>query len=257
MDEVTENIKLEVNIPDSQPFEEEELEEEKETLPETSTDEKPDETKSTEETPVEEVVDDTEPELNEPKPVEGETIKERALRKEVEKLRGKLRKERAEELIIQKEQPIAENTSLDDYDPLEVEKLDKILAARGYIKKEEIEKKTYDEIALGELDEFLKSHPEYDDDSVYKQFQDELSVYAKPQNPKKYKELFDRVHKTIFGDNVVKQNVAAANEKLKVASHGSATVTKPNTKSAKVLDQKLKEYLQGYSDDELIDMFGN
>lgn len=260
MDDYTEKLDVEVNIPDSQPFEEEEELEEKETQSESSPDEQPDETETTEEV-VEEVVDNAEPIKPEPKPVEGETPKERALRKEVERLRKEKRDSMKEQLFVPKEEPIKQDVSLEEFDPAEVEKLDKILAARGYVKKDQIAAQTYNEVRDSELDTFLTLHPEYSADNdkdnlLWNQFLEELAIYAKPANPKQYKVLFERVHKNIVGDTVVDRDVtAAASEKLKVASHGSATVNKPKPQpKPSSIDPELKRYMKGFSDEELAEM---
>jgi len=59
--------------------------------------------------------------------------------------------------------------------------------------------------------------------------------------------LFDRVHKSVVGESAVSPNVtAAASEKLKVASHGSATVNKPKPQpKSSSIDPDLHKYMKG------------
>ena len=264
MDENTETLDVEVNIPDSKPFEEEEELEEKETQSESSPDNQPDEeTETTEEVVEEPIVDNTEPEKKEPKPVEGETPRERALRKELESERQKVRNLKSQNLFVP-EEPISKTTvseDLSEFDPEELAKFNKLvnitLKKEGYVKKEELQTQTYNEVRDDEFHSFLDVHPEYEkDDLLWKQFQEELSLYAKPQNPKAYKVLFDRVHKSVVGESAVSPNVtAAASEKLKVASHGSATVNKPKPQAkTSSIDPDLHKYMKGWTDEELAEM---
>src|SRR3990167_11388884 len=80
------------------------------------------ETETTEE--IDETTEEPEkkPEVIEPNPVEGETLRELALRKETERLRGLLRKEKTAELFVKHESPNLEvvDPLLDEYDPEEL-----------------------------------------------------------------------------------------------------------------------------------------
>ena len=285
MDDYTESQKLEVNIPDSKPFkEEEEIEEdEKETPPEPSTDEKPDETteqeteepeaesddepKEEEIVPEKDVEVDSEPKKKTPKPVEGETPKEFALRKELERERKKVRNLMSKQLNVKKQDSdifVDDKDSLKDYDPDEITRLDKILQSRGYVRKDELQKQTFKDQTDHELNVFLKEHKEYlpenDKENVlWNQFKEEFSILRKPANVDQYKDFLERTHKSIFCNKTINKNTAAAaKEKLQVASHGSTTVNKPKVHSkSSSITPEMKSHLKGFTDEEIEDMFGS
>lgn len=246
------------------PSDDEELIESKET-------ETPSES-STEKEPDEELSDETKDNsIHQPKPVVGETPKETALRKEVERLRSRVRDQRKEELFpADVKQPEVKDkefssTLLEKYDKDELNNfktLIKELAPElGFVKKDELDKTAYQQAAETILDEFLQDHtellPENDpDDLHWKQFQEEVKLYSRPQNPKDYKKILSRAFASAFGittTNDDKAKIDAQQQKLGVASKsgGSATKTVDKNVSTKKIDSSLSAHLKGFSDDEL------
>lgn len=237
--------------------------EEKET-PESSSDEKKPDGETEEETPEPEKVKEEESEAetvvesdkeppegdvvkDEPKAVEGETIREKALRLETSRVKKLLREERTKKLIgdvqpqatTSTELSAEEKEVLKGFDQEQVtnqEKLFNILAKkRGLVNKDEFTKQTYTETAQAVLDEFLENHEEYSaekdpDGLLWKQFKEEFNLYQKPANPKDFKKIFNRVHNGIFDITTTPKQTpaqaAAKQEKLQVASAG-ATAAKP------------------------------
>lgn len=209
-----------------------------------------------------------------PKPVEGETPKEYALRKEVERLKGKVREARSKEVFT--ETPVQQPTVkpekkaiLEKYNPEELEQFKEIMGVvaddLGYVRKDEYQKTTFQTVADEVLNSFLDTHPEYapendKDDILWNRFKEELSLYKTPSNPKDYKRIFDRVHKDIFNIQQVDSSInkiKAGQEKIKVASHSSASSDKTPVRSKKepTIDPSLKNHLKGFNDSELNEIF--
>ena len=250
----------------------EQNDEEKETPSPSSDDKKPeDEQPPKEEIPQRQVVS----EKKEPKPVEGETPREYALRKEVERLRQKARGEMTKDMFgntppVEKPAPTSKSKEvLSKYNPEEVQNFKEVMEAvaddLGYVRKEEYQKSTYASQREEILNQFLDSHPEYapendKDDLLWNRFKEELSMYRDPANPKDYKKIFDRVHKDIFSiqtDPASINKIKAGQEKLKVASHASASSNRPITQrnQGPALDPSLKVHMKGFDDEELSDIF--
>lgn len=225
--------------------------EEKETPTESSSEEEPDEQQ-------EAVVDHT----KEPKPVEGETPKEKALRLEVQRLRKERRQERASEIStetpkMKEEQDPEVDSVLSKYDPDELKNLEEVVDViakkKGWMRKDEQFAQTYTEKANEIKDEFLAEHPEYlpendKDDTLWNAFKREFEMYKKPENPKDLKKILNRVHKEVYGGKDIDMaKISAKQEKLR--SH--AGTTQGGTLVRSTSNPALREQLKGFSEEEL------
>lgn len=245
--------------------------EEKETLSETSTDDKP---TTDEPTKVDEVSGDVDDKLADVKPVEGETPRERALREEVTRLRRIRRVERGQKMF----KDVSVSTNIEDlseedkevlaaFDPEQVSNMEKLFAIQakklGFVKKDEFAKQTFHEQAQNVLDDFLEKHPEYDESNdpdglLWGKFQKEYSQYKIPENPKDLGRIFNKIHKEVFGittDTSTLKKVEAQQEKIKIASH-SASSGASSTKSESRVDDDTKKLvnsgaMKGFSDEDL------
>jgi hypothetical protein len=288
--EVEEQSDTEVEVKEP----EEDSGEEKETPSESSTDDKPDveekdeesDKSSTDEKSKEEQDEKSEPKdvdvpAKEPKPVEGETPRERALRKELENQRHINREQRKKELFGKPERTEPAPTSRSEqkqrtaklaelekeFDPTELKNFRKALEAAaedlGFVRKEELQASTYSQSASEELDKFIEKHPDYlpendKDDVLWKQFQEEFALYKKPEDPRKLSKIFERVHQSVIGDKPTesKSEVDAKNQKIKSASHSASSGASrrepsPSTSGGKI-DPLLRPYLKGdFSDLDL------
>lgn len=198
---------------------------------------------------------------NEPKPVEGETLREKALRLEVERLRRKNKEIKKSEIFPNKAEPIIikKDDELSDYDPGELEKFAKVAKTLGFIQKDEVVSEKYNDIANEKLEEFLETHKEYSpendkDDLLWKQFQDKFQsgLYnTRPTDPKQYKVIFERIHEDIFGSKKIESNaIAAKQEKIKSVSHTSGIANTPKINNSSI-DPGVKSYFKGFDDEEL------
>lgn len=284
--EVQFSEELKVDLEDSTPdngdesveTDEQPQETEKDTPAESSPENKPAEEQKEEETQADDSSDESVPEVPQPKPVEGETPRERGLRLDNQKLRAKLRAERANSLLEEEDSPLdipsvekseRINKLKEKYSEDDLNNLSEVFIALsedlGFVRKDHLQKSTYQQQATDILDSFIESHPEYQpendpDDVLWKQFQDEIKLYRRPQNPKEYKKILERVHQNIFGvQSPEKLNkVTAQKAKIQTASH-SAT-PRSQTEKPKVIEKSsvdrsvARQVLKGFSDEELKEM---
>lgn len=252
--------------------EETQPEEETETLSESSPEEKPVQEEPEEELRGRKIASEQE----KPKPVEGETPRENALRLEVARVKRLNRELKAKDLLgegvpEEKKPDITEDKRkvFEKYNPQELENLKEVLTAMaddlGFVKKSDYTRSTYQSSASEQLDAFLEKHPAYlpenDPDNVlWSRFKEEFSIYKQPNNPRDFRRLFDKIHKDIFGassDEESLKKINAQKEKIKVASH-SGTSSSKSTKSSPSgpkLDSSLRGNLKGFTDEELDEMF--
>lgn len=194
----------------------------------------------------------------EPKPVEHETPREKALRLEVQRTKALLRKERQDELFVApKEAPIAQEDDV-DLDPEQVKTFEKVARKLGFVKKDDQVAERNDDV----FQSFLEEHSEYDptndkDGMLWNQFKSEFKLYAPPQDPKTLKKVLNKVHNEVFGvqpaANLTKIN--AQREKIKVASHTGASVQKIAPRARVQAPSGLRmDAMKGFSDAELKDL---
>lgn len=193
------------------------------------------------ETEVEEPVEE-EPKV-EPKPVEGETARERALRLEVERVKGINRSLRGKKLLGDAQPAATSQTELSEedkkaleiYDPEQVANMEKLLPVLakklGFARKDELTKDQYQNTSQDVLDTWLEDHPDYlpendKGDILFNRLKEEISLYQRPSNPRGWVKILNRAHNEIMGiRSEAKESVsqvAAKQEKIKVASHGPA-----------------------------------
>lgn len=261
MTDTIEEVKEFTEKIDIEPTKDEEIidVDEEEKSPDSSSEENKElEPEEKEETPVEEVpeVEET-PEKVGPKPVEGETPRERALRLEATRLKGLLRQQRSEELFVKK--PTAPEEDLSEYDPEELKRFETLATKMGFAKKNEI----VQEKNNSEFEIFIEAHPEYSpendkDGTLWNRFKSEFNLYIPPKDPKTLKMLLNRVHNEIYGVQPAKNlsKINASQEKIKVASHTGASAgkeTRPRTQENSGLRT---DALKGFSEEEKKELFG-
>jgi len=249
--ETHEDSSTQENDTDDNPDEEDE--DESEESEEDTEDEDEDSTEEDEDHQEEETKKD------EPKPVEGETPRERALRLETTRLKALLRKERQDELFVSKKSKKDDSDDeLSGYDPDELKRFEQIATKMGFAKKDEIASDKNN----SEFDSFLEAHPEYlpenDSDGVlWDQFKSEFNLYVAPSDPKSLKKVLNKVHKEIFGTQPQKNlnKINASREKIKVASHTGASAEKtPKVKKSVNHDLRI-DAMKGFTDEEKEELF--
>lgn len=212
-------------------------------------------------------------------PVEGETPAERGLRKQVEELRGKLRKERTDEIVKDvttvsaartKELSEEDKAVIGKFKPNEIAALREVIPVlakeAGYIREDQLAGQSYAEKAQDQLNAFLDKHPEYlpendKEGTLWGSFKSEYELYKQPTNPRDFSKIFERIHKDVFGIKPAGAlpKVNAQREKASVASHtGASSAARPSAaKPSKASAAQFRtDALKGFSAEEIEEMFG-
>lgn len=207
--------------------------------------------------------------------VPGETPRERALRSEVTRLKGKLRGDQVREVIGTEghagkstELSETEKATIGKYKPEEVQALKEIFPVlakeMGFVRKDELESSTFLEKSQDVLNTFLDKHPEYlpendKDGALWDSFKSQYGLYKPPTNPKDFAKIFDKIHRDVFGIQPGKgalKTVSAQQQKAKSASHAGASSAPaaPKGKPATPNSSVRVDMLKGFSDEELADL---
>lgn len=221
----------------------------------------------------------------EAKVVDGESPRERALRLEVQRVKEINRGLRGKKLLgdaqpMSASQPAElspeDKQALEAFDPEAVANMEKLLPVLakklGFVKKDDFSKDQYQGTSQDVLDAWLEDHPDYlpendKGDILFNRLKDEMSLFQKPANPKGWVKILNRAHNEIMGITTKPKEsaaqVQAKQEKIKVASHGPASVSSPKTQTRVVSqdDQELRALaekggLKGFSQEEIDEMFG-
>ena len=206
---------------------------------------------------------DEAPKIVEPKPVEGETPRERALRLEATRLKGLLRQQRSDELFVKKETVIPKDEELAGYDPEEIKRFKTVADKLGFASKDDILNQTTQDRLNNEFESFIDSHPEYapenDKDGIlWDQFKAEFGLYNSPKDPKILRKVLNKVHNEIYGVQPAKNlnKINASQEKIKVASHTGASAGKETRPIVRQSSGLRTDALKGFSEEEKKELFG-
>ena len=264
-------------------IEDDSSDEEKDTSTDSSTEKKPD---SEDDDVSDKKEDDSSDEDDKPDKVNEplkdgivETPREKALRLEVDRLRGDNRSKKTDELFAGSDVSVKKTELSEDkkdrlkkYDPKEIENLREVLDVMaddlGFIKKDEFQKTSYSGQAKNILDDFLEVHKEYDpindkDDVLWNRFRSEFKLYKVPENPRDLKKLFNKIHNDVVGIKPSSdlRKIEANKEKIDSASH-SASKNKSNKRAEQVVDRSqssvtkedARRGLKGFTDEEIDDL---
>jgi len=201
-------------------------------------------------------------EVKEPKPVDGETPRERALRMETSRLKGLLRKERQDELFVKQPTVKSKEEDLSEYDPEEVKRLETLVSKLGYVKKNEYVQQSVLEKNNAEFDTFIEEHPEYSaendkDGILWNQFKAEFGLYQPPQDPRTLRKVLNKVHNEIYGIKPAMNlnKINAQQQKLKVASHTGTMGSKASISSPQAPNPNIRrDMLKGFDEEDLKEM---
>ena len=206
-----------------------------------------------------------EPEVkSEPKPVEGETPREKALRLEATRLKGLLREQRKEELFVKQPTDISKNEEdIAGYDPEEVKRFKTLVDKLGYAKKDDILSQTSSERLNDTFSEFMEVHPEYapetdKDGLLWNQFKAEFALYNPTKDPKILKKVLNKVHNEVYGVQPAKNlnKINASQEKIKVASHTGASTGKETRRAVQSPSGLRTDMMKGFDEAEIKELLG-
>lgn len=200
----------------------------------------------------------------EPKPVEGETPREKALRLEATRLKGLLRAERRDELFVKQPTEITPpDDELAQYDPEELKRFEKLATKMGFAKKDEIMSQSNQERLDDVFNEFIEGHKEYapendKDGLLWNQYKSEFQLYNPSKDPKVLKKILNKVHNDIFGVQPAKNlnKIHASQEKIKVASHTGASAGKETRQRPQAPSGLRLDALKGFDEKELKELLG-
>lgn len=213
----------------------------------------------------------------EPKPVDGETPREKALRLEITRLRTerrnagnvdllpKQRQEKNEE-IDKRIEKLKEKYSLEELQNME-EAIDVLAAKRGYVRKEQAYQQAVDDV----IESFLDIHPEYKpendaDDERWTSFKTILKrdYNIEGKTPRQIYALFEKANRDVreqFGENFTEAKsieqddgkIQAQRQKIQSVSHagGGTGKSQPSGKQLKV-DPTVRSFFKGFEDEDFI-----
>lgn len=200
-----------------------------------------------------------------PKPVEGETPREKALRLEIQRLR---QEKREKDGIFKTVAPAPIHdedyeTLRGEYDPSEFEKLEKIFDVigkkKGYVRAEDV----YREKGQDTLNGFLDSHSEYKpendpEDVHWKTF---IKILDRDYNrngksPAELSKIFEKVNRDVkeeLGESskrtIAPQRTAEV-QKVRSVSHAGGVKTEVVKKSNAPTDPEVRKRFKGFDDDD-------
>jgi len=168
--------------------------------------------------------------------------------------------------------PQTKDDDLSDIEQEDIERMERILRAKGYAPKAEHDAESFKSGQQVIEDAFYETNPQYkpendDNDVLYDALQKEIAFFAKPKNAAQVKGLLQRAHKEVkakypsrFVERSSKAEVDTANRaKMKIAGTASGTSGPSAGGKAKGktnLGEKQIQALQdgGFSDEEIAEM---
>ena len=177
------------------------------------------------------------------------------LLKELQDLRGSRREIKQVEL----EKVQDKIDELKDLHPDDVNTIDRVIRAKGFVTQKEASQMFYKAVQDEELNKFLAKYPEYkpendSNDLNWNSLQKELSFYRMPVDPHQMAEVLERAHKSILrvsGD----RSLSLKKRQVQTASVGSGGT--PRSSSPKItLDSDRKAMLRqgGFTEEDIAEM---
>jgi len=203
-------------------------------------------------------------EEREAKAIEALKAQKQSLLKEIVQLRQD--KRQAKESKPEDDKPIMVQDDLKDVNPGDVDLIEKVLKAKGYIRKDEVTSLTVSQQIRQEHDRWLKEHPEYlpendPNDEKWSMLKQEVETYYRsPSSPEQMRRILDKAHSEISPKptipNKPKSSVDAKKERLKAVSKASAGSAQSGKSATQRIDSSMKAYLHGFDDGELDELMG-
>jgi hypothetical protein len=159
---------------------------------------------------------------------------------------------------------------LKDVAPDDVSTIEKVLRAKGYVPRAELEReqsvRTYKQQMDDSTNEWLKENPEFDvdhdtDNTKWQKLHDYLADnFDAPKNPKASKDLLDIARDRLFGKKSPQlpekspHSIAAKKEKIAVSSAKPSSGGTNVSGSPSKLGSSARQHLIGFSEEELVEM---
>jgi hypothetical protein len=200
-----------------------------------------------------------------PKPVEGETSREKILRQQIEELRQKIRNK---DQVIKMAEPLISNEEYEalkeTYDDDELQKFEKLFDVigrkKGYVKAEDVYKDKGQETLNGFLDKHPEYKPENDPNDMrwntfYKVLERDYNRVGK--SPSELAHLFEKVNRDVleeFGESPTKTIATSQRnaelQKIRSVSHTGGTKTEVAKKSNAPTDPNVRKMFKDFDDED-------
>jgi hypothetical protein len=205
--------------------------------------------------------------LREKQKINDDISKKELLLREIVESRRK-RREVKEKLSTAESVLQDEEVDLSEFDQEEITRLEKIMRAKGFVPKHEIEEAMAKSSLKEAQEEWLNAHPEYlpendHDDILYEALRQEIALYAQPKSAKQVKSIFDKANREVksqfSGITSEKTNSSTARQaRQQVASAGTViSKSSPSNKTSKstLTPAQREELLRGgFSPEEVDEM---
>lgn len=232
----------------------------------------------TEKVPGEEETQPEAPAGKEPQKTKEELETEReALERDLQKLTEENERRRQSVIDARKERRTLRETpedsesieeDLSDVDPADIQRLEKVLKARGYVPRTELEQENVKRMQESAEEDFFTQHSEYSpdndsDDMLYGALREEIKLYARPTSAAQMKRVLARAHEQVSkrfpsrfesGSSTSTQRTASK-QKAILAGTGGGTPSSSSTPSSSekqlTNDQITQLRLGGWSEEEI------
>lgn len=193
-----------------------------------------------------------EPDGEEQKAIRGLTKERAKLLKEISDLKG-TRRELKQEKLATVEAKIEE---LEGVAPEDINLVERVLKAKGYITKSDADQMTYERTKEAQTEAFLDKYPEYKPendpgDTNWNLLQRELAFFRLPTDPKLIGEVLERAHRGIV--KAPTANITAQKRQVATAALGSGGNTQKSPQKNTITDSMREVYRRGGWSEEEID----
>lgn len=162
--------------------------------------------------------------------------------------------------------PTVEPDLLTDVNPADIAIIEKVLQAKGYVKKDDLLKESYETTKKKQVSAFIEKHPEYhpnndSDDANWNTLKTEFDLFKLPQDPAQIEALLERAHKNVSGVvtptngsaklDIQKAQKILAQRKVNKVGQSTSSGASGAGKARQATPDKLKRFLKGFSDEEL------
>jgi hypothetical protein len=183
------------------------------------------------------------------KQIKGLNEQRESLLREISELRGQRRVAKQEKLM-EVEQKISDE--LTDIAPEDVQVIEKVLKARGYVTREEAKNLSYEDIKNQEIEKFLAKYPEYKpendpNDIRWSTLNKEVSNFKRPSDPRQVGSLLEKARRLALQQQPVggQRDINQVKKQIKNSALGSGGVSSPSSPFKSLSEEKVQIYRNG------------
>lgn len=228
------------------------------------------ETQEETETPTEPPTEETPDEVVESQPVDNAGELKNELLSEIEGLRDarkeliyELKDLRGQKRELKEQELKAVDDKIDDLNDLnpdDVTIIDRIIKAKGYVAKEEVDKRFFEEKKNAQIDKFFKEFPEYNEtnDPDRKKFApllDKLSMFREPKTLDEFNEFLRLAHTSLSGNKISSGRISAIQQQqVKTAGVGAGGGQRPSSIEPFNAEKRAMFRAGGWSEEDIARM---